>query len=168
MSPHRSMVRNILDPNCEPADLDFEDVRDTPGSDDDAEFEGPGGGARKSEKVGIDITRPLEIGREMEGDPVGELVKAAVGTKEIPVTNADKAKKLAGQVWTLFCCMAANEVFTDCAMDEASRFVGCNVAFRNIYQGNFKLSEYWGPEFYEKFPDSDLPVCVDTFIQHQL
>ncbi len=51
MNLRRSMVRNILDPNCEPADLDFEDVRDIPGSDDDAEFEAPGGGARKSEKI---------------------------------------------------------------------------------------------------------------------
>jgi hypothetical protein len=64
--------------------------------------------------------------------------------------------------------MAANEEFTDTAMDEPSRFMGCNAAFRNIYQGNFKLSEYWGPELYAKFPDADLPVCVDVYIQHQL
>ena len=33
---------------------------------------------------------------------------------------------------------------------------------------NFKLSEYWGPELLAKFPDADLPVCVDVYTQHQL
>jgi hypothetical protein len=64
---HRNAVRNILDNNCEPENLDFEGLGDTLGSHDDGSYEPLGGGQERQKDLEWTSRSPLKLGAKLMG-----------------------------------------------------------------------------------------------------